>query len=322
MKNEFNQYYLHNYILYKFKGKNNMFNNHKIKNNTNKEDIKLIKDLYDRLDHIPIEYRQYYKFLLEILDYTLEELLVYNKPLKYFLKGRKYISKEVKKLHQFLIDLFNHHSRIIPIEIMLRYKEGYSDKVGVMDIKSDLFELLRMIENNYRGIGLGKIGHYWRLEDDIDSGLHIHLLLIYDGKVKNSYMIGSLVMEICRIFREEITNRYGIAYSTLLEEEKLVRDRVGINDLIDRRILGYKINHYDIIARMKLFQHLIYYCKQSYGERIPSGEIKIGKSRINRMDNNHRRSRFSLLGSMTVREYLEQYEWVMEMISGKLDLST
>lgn len=285
-----------------------------------KEDIELIKYLYDRLDHIPIEYRQYYKFLLEILDYTLEELLVYNKPLKYFLKGRKYISKEVKKLHQFLIDLFNHHSRIIPIEIMLRYKEGYSDKVGVMDIKSDLFELLRMIENNYRGIGLGKIGHYWRLEDDIDSRLHIHLLLIYDGNNRNYKRIQSLVMELCRIFREEITNGYGIAYSTLLEEEKLVRDRVGINDLIDRRILGYEIWYYDIIARMKLFQHLIYYCKQSYGERIPVGEIKIGKSRINSSRVGRPRSKFSLLRNVRVREILEDYLNYLSYIATENDV--
>lgn len=114
--------------------------------------------------------------------------------------------------------LFDGKSRHLMMFLTLGYQRQYRDQITLEQFQADMNTLL----NNRRSNGLlGGIKEYiWHREEGDYTGLHVHILIAYDGERKGDMFISK---KICDYWETVITKGRGHAHTANLYR----RNRVG-----------------------------------------------------------------------------------------------
>lgn len=152
--------------------------------------------------------------------------------------------------------LFDGRFRHLMMFITLQYKPQYRDEVTPEQVQEDLGRLL----NNRRSNGLlrGIKEFIWHIEESDKTGLHVHILIAYDGESKRDM---SISQSICRYWVNVITQGRGHAHTANLyrnsQKRKQQVDCLGLvchdddekRDALRQRLLTYMAKANQLLKR-------------------------------------------------------------------------
>lgn len=139
----------------------------------------------------------------------------YKKKIRQHERRRK---KRLAAALQWEHRLFAGKSRHLMMFLTLGYKREYRDEVTLEQFQADLDHLL----NNRRSNGLlnGIKEYVWHREEGNYTGLHVHILIAYDGGRKGDMSISK---DICEYWEMVITRGKGHAHSANLYRRNRVK---------------------------------------------------------------------------------------------------
>lgn len=144
--------------------------------------------------------------------------------------------------------LFACRSRYLMLHLTLGYQTRYRDAV-TPEIVHD--HLGRLFHNSFMNESLSGILDYaLRIEDGPEVGLHVHLIIAYDGQSQRDQAISKYV---CQYWINTITNGIGTADADNFYKKSI--NARGLDDATGQ------INHFDIGKREGLLIALNYLCK-------------------------------------------------------------
>lgn len=178
------------------------------------------------------------KRVLILVDYALEklELHAYEDILKfeqhyifhiqhmiqYEMKSALYERVEFKhreecnvvKLEEYLNKLVTHYARLLFVRVDLSILQEHQENWDIENFSMAL-ALLRNRIANQDGCFSYLQGYAWALEQGVKKGYHFHLLLIYDGNLRQE---GSALGKMVGTLWEEITLKQGAFYNCNTKE--------------------------------------------------------------------------------------------------------
>jgi hypothetical protein len=141
--------------------------------------------------------------------------------------------------------LFDWKSRHLIINLTLKYKSEYRDDLTPERMLALWARLLRNKRMNGR---LKGIKHFvWRIEEGDKTGVHMHVIIAYDGRSHEDQHIAKY---LCDYFNEKLAHGKGDACSDNFFRKSIARK--GLNDGTGQ------INHYDTDKREGLRTALQY----------------------------------------------------------------
>lgn len=144
--------------------------------------------------------------------------------------------------------LFACRSRYLMLHLTLGYQARYRDAVTPEVVHGHLG---RLFHNSFMNESLSGILDYaLRIEDGPEVGLHVHLIIAYDGQSQRDQGISKY---ICEYWVNTITSGLGTANSDNFYKKSL--NAKGLNDATGQ------INHFDSGKREGLLIALDYLCK-------------------------------------------------------------
>ncbi len=152
--------------------------------------------------------------------------------------------------------LFNDCARLVVLRIDLYYQKDCSNDVK-NDVKmAEITKDLNHLFENKRGNSLFSFmkGYIAKLEYGVDKGLHWHVLLLFDGSVRNNTSHSHLAEEIGEYWTHTITKGRGAYWN--------VNRRAAANYEKLKRLGVGPIDWYSTDLRMNLKEHVVkYLCK-------------------------------------------------------------
>lgn len=189
------------------------------------------------------------------------------------LRNRKRrFNKNRQSVREYLSCWFGRKSRILFIRLDLEYRRivyhNFMRGSQYYDISMIKRHLAQFLENNPRSdvlkkIKLHRLGYIAKFENGLDRGVHVHLLLLLDGKYLRKDI--TIAKALGRYWNEDITNGEGMYFNCNLYWHNCPKGN-GIG-MIHRR---------DLVKRQKLDKAVNYLTKSD--EYIQFRPEKIGKA--------------------------------------------
>lgn len=156
----------------------------------------------------------------------------------------------IRAVKQWDEDLFRWRSRHLFLHFTFEYDRAYRDEITLDIVKA---HLRRFLHNRSTNEILSGILHYVLcIEEGDEVGLHVHMIMAYDGQSRQDQTIGKY---ICEYWARIITQGKGYAHSDNFYKKS--RERRGLGDGTGQ------INHCDFDKREALMVALEYLCKRS-----------------------------------------------------------
>lgn len=166
-------------------------------------------------------------------------------------------------------------TRLVVLRIDLEYKKEHKGQTSVLDAFADLGRFFNNQRNN--SLFKGKLGFIVKLEYGIQKGLHFHLILFFDGRIKDGRRDVYLAQKIGEYWVEVITKGRGNYWN--INAHKYEFKRKGI--------LGIGLIHkYEDLLFNNLKHRVIgYLCKstQFVQSKLPDEFVSRGRSTIRRI---------------------------------------
>jgi Inovirus Gp2 len=213
------------------------------------EAVVLFRQIY-RFDLSYSKIIQVFKRVINLVDYIMEKLdfHIYEDILRFELNHIFYIQgmiqhemkNAVQDIHKFkyqerknqielegyLNKILNHYARLLFVRVDVGIIKEHQENWGVEDFHKAL-EILRNRMSNKDAHFRGLQGCVWAFEQGAKKGYHCHLLLIYDGNMRDGdEWLGE---EVGKYWQEYITNNQGCYFNCNRKENK---EKFEVNDLL------------------------------------------------------------------------------------------
>lgn len=213
------------------------------------EAVVLFRQIY-RFDLSYSKIIQVFKRVINLVDYIMEKLdfHIYEDILRFELNHIFYIQgmiqhemkNAVQDIHKFkyqerknqielegyLNKILNHYARLLFVRVDVGIIKEHQENWGVEDFHRAL-EILRNRMSNKDAHFRGLQGCVWAFEQGAKKGYHCHLLLIYDGNMRDGdEWLGE---EVGKYWQEYITNNQGCYFNCNRKENK---EKFEVNDLL------------------------------------------------------------------------------------------
>lgn len=177
-------------------------------------------------------------------------------------------SRNAERVIELEQAMFNWRSRHLLINLTLSYKEEYRPLITFDTIRQHRDQLLNNRRTNVLLSGID--GYVWKIEYGPVAGLHMHLVIFYDGSRRGDVYIAQCIGE----YWVKLTGGWGAYWSSNADKAKhaLYGHGVGTGQ-IDRN---------DCAARAALRTNLLYLAKddQIVLEREGAHERTFGTSQL------------------------------------------
>lgn len=166
-------------------------------------------------------------------------------------------------------------TRLVVLRIDLEYRKEHKDQISVVDAIADLDHFF----NNQRKNSLfkGKLGFIVKLEYGILKGLHFHLILFFDGAIKDGRRDVYWAQKIGEYWVEVVTKGRGDYWNINNNKQEFKR----------KGILGIGLIHNDEDHLFNNLKHRVidYLCKstQFVKAKLPDELASSGRSTIRRI---------------------------------------
>ena len=158
-------------------------------------------------------------------------------------KENKKTNQRLESTKKYIDDLSKNYSRLNMVRVDLGYKKEYEANLSLEEANKNFKTML----NNKRSkptVFDGMVGYVAKKELGKDKGVHIHMLVIYDGqKVREDITKGTQIGEY---WKDNITKGNGVFHNCNQNDYKDYK-AVGIiehNDENKRKILDEKVLKY------------------------------------------------------------------------------
>ena len=158
-------------------------------------------------------------------------------------KENKKTNQRLESTKKYIDDLSKNYSRLNIVRVDLGYKKEYESNLSLQEANKNFKTML----NNKRSkptVFDGMVGYVAKKELGKDKGVHIHMLVIYDGqKVREDITKGTQIGEY---WKDNITKGNGVFHNCNQNDYKDYK-AVGIiehNDENKRKILDEKVLKY------------------------------------------------------------------------------
>lgn len=170
----------------------------------------------------------------DILRFELNHIFYIQGMIQYEMKSavqdiNKFKYQERKnqiELEGYLNKILNHYSRLLFVRVDVGIIKEHQENWGVKDFHRAL-EVLRNRMSNKDAHFRGLQGCVWAFEQGVKKGYHCHLLLIYDGSMRDGdEWLGE---EVGKYWQQYITNNQGCYFNCNRKENK---EKFEVNDLL------------------------------------------------------------------------------------------
>lgn len=213
-----------------------------------KQELKyLIRD-FNREYDLDLKYSAYQEALYELIsrvrtvegfiDYSLIDNMQFIR-IKFYLacyggkrrnEIRGFTNSEKKNkdtLTKYLQNLIAHYSKLLFVRVDLAYLKEYQNKIDIRLFKNDIQKLIGYIQDQdtcFKDIE----GYAWALEQGEEKGYHCHLLLIYNGALRQrDYHFADQVIKRWKDITEQ--QGYGFNCNTTEHKEQFRRyEKLGV----------------------------------------------------------------------------------------------
>lgn len=152
-----------------------------------------------------------------------------------FKSGKRYIDRLFKRL-----------ARLLVIRIDLHYRSDFAKEVTLAKLNADLERMFNNTRGNTTVFG-GLVGRIVCLEYGELTGLHVHLILFFDGSLRQQDV--AIAQQIGHYWVNNITHGQGRFYNCNLSKDKYRNSCIG------------RIKHHDHAKRETLLECLAYLTK-------------------------------------------------------------
>lgn len=165
--------------------------------------------------------------------------------------------------------------RLVVLRIDLEYRKEHKDQISVIDAIADLDHFFNNQPNN--SLFKGKLGFIVKLEYGILKGLHFHLILFFDGAIKDGRRDVYWAQKIGEYWVEVVTKGRGGYWNINANKQEFKR----------KGILGIGLIHKDedhLFNNLK-YRVIDYLCKsmQFVKAKLPDELASSGRSTIRRI---------------------------------------
>ena len=138
---------------------------------------------YDLLDHMEFK---------RVRHYLALSIRIKEAEIKSFIRSEQ---RNREKLSTYLRELIGHYSKLLFVRVDLAYLKEYQEEIDIRLFRDDIQKLIGYIQD--RDISFKDIeGYAWALEQGEEKGFHCHLLLIYNGALRqNDYHFADQVIK-------------------------------------------------------------------------------------------------------------------------------
>lgn len=174
---------------------------------------------------------------------------------------RSDVKERIVKYHQYERALFEDCSRLVIIRLDVGYVQGMGTTMELQTALDDVDHLINNMRHN--ALFKNKKGYIAKLEYGIEKGLHWHLILFFDGSLRNGRSHAFLTEQIGKYWSERITKGRGTYWNCNAREKSFNQ----------RGILGIGVIHADEThLRENLRNNVItYLCKEDQYFRPKGG---------------------------------------------------
>lgn len=145
-------------------------------------------------------------------------------------RGRKRRSEAVERAKEYAsyVDaLFRRYARLVVLRIDLEYRKEVRSQISIVDAMADLNHFFNNQRNNSHFNG--KVGFIVKLEYGVQKGLHFHVILFFDGAIRDGRKDVHLVEEIGEYWTKVITKGRGAYWN--INANKLNYERLGLRGI-------------------------------------------------------------------------------------------
>jgi len=201
-----------------------------------RQELKCLIQDFDREYDLDLKYSAYQEALYELIqrikkndriDFSLLDNMEFTR-IRHCLalyvgkrrdEIRSFINSEKnnrKTLTEYLQNLTGHYSRLLFVRVDLGYLKEYQEKVDIRVFRNDIKKLIGYIQDQdtcFKDVE----GYAWALEQGEEKGYHCHLLLIYNGALRQKdYHFAEQVIKRWK----EITQQQGYGFNCNTSEHK------------------------------------------------------------------------------------------------------
>lgn len=143
--------------------------------------------------------------------------------------------------------------RLVVLRIDLEYRKEFRDQISVVEALDDLNHFITNQRNN--ALFKGKLGYISKLEFGVQKGLHFHLILFFDGAIRDGRSDVYLAQKIGEYWVKVITKGRGAYWNVNAKKQEYKQ----------KGILGIGLIHDHEDARFHNLKHRIvrYLCKST-----------------------------------------------------------
>lgn len=139
-------------------------------------------------------------------------------------KRRTEAIERAEKYAAYVDALFRCCARLVVLRIDLEYRKELRDQIRIVDAIADLDHFFNNQPNNSHF--KGKVGFIAKLEYGVQKGLHFHVILFFDGAIRDGRKDVHLAEEICEYWTKVITKGRGAYWN--VNANKRSYERQGI----------------------------------------------------------------------------------------------
>jgi len=202
-----------------------------------RQELKCLIQDFNREYDLELKYSAYQEALYELInrvkkadgfiDCSLLDNMEFNRIRHYFAfsisRRRTEISSFIRSeknnretLSKYLQELIGHYSKLLFVRVDLAYLKEHQERIDIRVFKNDIQKLIGYIQDQdtcFKDIE----GYAWALEQGEEKGYHCHLLLIYNGALRQKdYHFADQVIKRWK----EITEQCGYGFNCNTSEHK------------------------------------------------------------------------------------------------------